>query len=64
LFADEEDEPLTASRNIRPHHRRSIELLCQRFQDDPRFLALIAGGSVVKGIARDDSDVDIIFVAS
>jgi hypothetical protein len=46
------------------HHRISIERLRERFSEDPRFLALIVGGSIVKGIARSDSDVDVLFVAT
>jgi hypothetical protein len=49
---------------IRPHHQRAIERLVERFSDDLRFPAVIVGGSVAKGIARDDSDVDAVFIAS
>jgi predicted nucleotidyltransferase len=49
---------------MRSHHRQAINRLRERFQDDPRSLALIVGGSVAKGIARDDSDVDVVFVAT
>ena len=49
---------------IREHHRRALAKLAERFSEDPRFPALIAGGSVAKGIAQDDSDVDVVFVAS
>ncbi len=50
--------------SIRPHHQHTIDLLTERFRDDPRFSALVIGGSVVKGRARDDSDVDVLFVAT
>jgi hypothetical protein len=46
------------------HHRVSIERLREHFAEDPRFPALIVGGSVVKGTARADSDVDAMFVAT
>jgi hypothetical protein len=49
---------------MEPHHRASIERLRERFSEDPRFPALIVGGSVVKGTARPDSDVDALFVAT
>lgn len=50
--------------NIKPHHQRTIERLTEAYQNDPRFEALIIGGSVVKGYARDDSDVDFMLVAT
>jgi hypothetical protein len=46
------------------HHRVAIERLRERFSEDPRFPALIVGGSIVKGIARPDSDVDALFIAT
>ena len=46
------------------HHQRVIERLTELFADDPRFPALIVGGSVAKGRARPDSDVDILLVAT
>lgn len=49
---------------MRAHHERVIERLVERYHDDERFPALIVGGSIVKGWARDDSDVDVIFVAT
>jgi len=49
---------------LREHHRRAITLLTERFKDDPRFPALIVGGSIVKDRARDDSDVDVLFIAT
>jgi len=49
---------------IRKNHRQVHERLKERFGNDPRFPALIAGGSVAKGMARDDSDVDVVFVVS
>jgi len=51
-------------RTIRPHHQRGIDKLTAEYQTDPRFQALIIGGSVAKGCARDDSDVDFMIVAT
>ncbi|MEM7138997.1 MAG: nucleotidyltransferase domain-containing protein [Myxococcota bacterium] len=50
--------------NVRPHHQRTIEGLTRAYRDDRRFNALIIGGSVAKGCARDDSDVDFMLVAT
>ncbi len=49
---------------IRDHHQRAIDRLADAYRDDPEFLALIIGGSVAKGHARDDSDVDFLIVAN
>ncbi|NNF40149.1 MAG: nucleotidyltransferase domain-containing protein, partial [Woeseiaceae bacterium] len=49
---------------IRDHHQRAIDRLADAYRDDPRFRALIIGGSVAKGYAREDSDVDFLIVAS
>ena len=39
------------------HHERAVERLRLGFAEDPRFPALLVGGSVVKGLARPDSRV-------
>ncbi len=52
-----------ANNSMREHHQRVIKRLVDKFYDDPRYLGLIVGGSVAKGCAADDSDVDIILVA-
>ncbi len=49
---------------IRAHHQRAIDRLADAYRDDPDFLGLIIGGSVAKGYARDDSDVDFLIVAT
>lgn len=49
---------------MREHHRRTIDRLAERFREDPRFLALVIGGSVAKGRARPDSDIDFVLVAT
>lgn len=49
---------------IRDHHQRAIDRLADSYRDDPEFLGLIIGGSVAKGFARDDSDVDFMIIAT
>ncbi|MCE5323875.1 nucleotidyltransferase domain-containing protein [bacterium] len=49
---------------IREHHKREIERLVDKFSPDERYRALIIGGSVAKGMAKDNSDVDILLVAT
>ena len=49
---------------IRDHHQEAIDQLANAYRDDLRFLAIIIGGSVAKGFARDDSDVDFLIVAT
>ena len=43
-----------------PHHQRAIDSLLSYLQDDTHILAVILGGSVAKGCARPDSDIDAI----
>ena len=50
--------------SIRPHHQEAIDRLVEEYRDDPGFLGLIIGGSVAKGFARDDSDVDFLIIAT
>ncbi len=49
---------------MREHHQRAIQRLTDTFRDDPRFLALIIGGSVAKGREKEDSDIDFMLVAT
>lgn len=49
---------------IRKHHQQAIDNLADAYRDDPRFLGLIIGGSVAKGFARPDSDVDFMILAT
>ena len=49
---------------IRDNHQRAIDRLADAYRNDPRFLAVIIGGSVAKGCGREDSDVDFLIVAS
>ncbi len=47
-----------------PHHLRTIDRLIDHFKDDPNFLALLIGGSLVKGYGNEGSDVDFILIAT
>jgi hypothetical protein len=49
---------------LQPHHLQVIERLTEKFRDDPRYLALIVGGSLVKGWGDVYSDVDIMLIAT
>jgi hypothetical protein len=49
---------------MRPHHERVIQRLTELFKDDPRFPALIIGGSIAKRREQENSDVDIMLVAT
>ena len=50
--------------HIRDRHQRAIERLSDAYRDDPEFVGLVIGGSVAKGCARDDSDVDFLIIAT
>ena len=45
-------------------HKQTIAKLKDHFEADPRFLALIIVGSVARGEAREDSDIDSVLVAT
>jgi len=47
-----------------PHHEQTIQRLTEHFQPDSNFLGLIIGGSVAKGWAAENSDVDFVLVAT
>jgi predicted nucleotidyltransferase len=49
---------------MRENHRRAIERLAAELEGDPRFLAVILGGSVARGTELPDSDIDLVLVAS
>lgn len=49
---------------LRAHHQRAVDRLVETYRDDPEFRGLIIGGSVAKGFARDDSDVDFMIIAT
>ncbi len=46
------------------HHRQSIDNLISYFDGDPDVIAIVLGGSVAKGLARPDSDIDAIIVVT
>ena len=54
----------TCRMRFQDHHRRAIDRLVNEYRDDTWFSALIIGGSVAKGFARPDSDVDFLIVAT
>ncbi len=47
-----------------PHHETSIEKLKDYFASDTDVLALAVGGSVAKGLARADSDIDALVIVT
>jgi len=47
---------------VHEHHRRFVEQAAERFAADPAVEALIVGGSVAHGLARPDSDLDVMLV--
>ena len=49
---------------ILPHHQAAIQRLSEHFQADPRYLALIIGGSVAKRRALPDSDLDLMLIVT
>lgn len=49
---------------IIPHHQRAIQNLVAAYESDDRFKAIIIGGSIAKGCARSDSDIDFMIVAT
>ncbi|MBA3942984.1 MAG: nucleotidyltransferase domain-containing protein [Herpetosiphonaceae bacterium] len=46
------------------HHQATIAKLTARFQHDPRFQALLIVGSVARGEARADSDIDFYLIST
>jgi hypothetical protein len=49
---------------LQAHHLKVVKRLKALLQDDPRYLALLVGGSLVKGWGSVNSDVDILLVAT
>jgi len=49
---------------MRDHHQRIIEKLSLKYKEDKRFIALILVGSIAKGKDSNQSDVDIVLVAT
>jgi len=46
------------------HHKESLQIMKEHFQRDNDVIALILGGSVAKGEARPDSDLDGIVIVT
>jgi predicted nucleotidyltransferase len=49
---------------MRPHHERAIQKLVDHFSRDETCLAVIVGGSVAKGLAKEDSDIDVMLLVT
>jgi len=49
---------------MQEHHWRTIRRLVEALEDDPRYQAIIVGGSIAKGRETPSSDVDILLVAT
>lgn len=47
---------------MNPHHQATIANVERVFADDPEVVALLVGGSIAHGYARETSDVDIMIV--
>ncbi len=47
-----------------PHHQDTLANVERAFADDPEVIALLVGGSIAHGFARETSDVDIMIVIS
>jgi hypothetical protein len=47
-----------------PHHQRTIQRVTAFFQQHPDVLAVLLGGSLAHGFARESSDVDIMILVS
>jgi predicted nucleotidyltransferase len=46
------------------HHKKAIEKLSAMLQEDDKYLALLIGGSIAKKSEKENSDIDIIIVAT
>lgn len=46
------------------HHKESLQIMLDYFQQKPETIAVVFGGSVAKGCEREDSDLDAIIVVS
>ncbi len=47
---------------VHPHHERAIETLVGQVEDGGIFQAVIVGGSIANGTAKESSDVDVYMV--
>lgn len=55
---------MEGGQEMREHHKRAIDKLVEELKADKRFIALIIGGSIAKGREQENSDVDILLIAS
>jgi predicted nucleotidyltransferase len=51
-------------KNMYQHHKESIQNLIHYFEENEGVIAVILGGSVAKGLARYDSDIDALVVVT
>jgi predicted nucleotidyltransferase len=58
------DIQLACGGTVYPHHAETIQRAVERFRNDPEVLALLLGGSVAHGFARQDSDIDVMVIVS
>lgn len=49
---------------MKPQHERAIQKLVEQFAADETCLGVIVGGSVARGLAKDDSDIDVVLVVT
>jgi predicted nucleotidyltransferase len=49
---------------MKPQHERAVQKLVEHFAPDETCLGVIVGGSVAKGLAKNDSDIDVVLVVS
>lgn len=49
---------------MRPHHEEAIRKLVEHFAGEETCLGVIVGGSLAKGLEREDSDVDVMLVVT
>ncbi len=49
---------------MREHHRQACDRLVAELRENPGFRAVILSGSVSRDWARDDSDIDLILIAT
>ncbi|XXX77225.1 nucleotidyltransferase domain-containing protein [Sorangium sp. So ce134] len=50
--------------NYHPHHLRTVSRLVERLSADPCSEAIIVGGSQAKGLAKETSDIDFLWVVT
>ena len=55
---------MRTNHHIQPQHQHTIDRLVELLHADPRYRALIIGGSIAKGWERPDSDVDIVLICT